>query len=72
MGGFCQQLITAVCYDRPESKRHTQKHCNACLHIFPIKIVSCVIHKLRNANGKKADYRLHHVYFHQHKQSIVL
>jgi len=51
---------------------HTPKqmHSNAPLHIFPIKVVACVIPKLRNANEKKVDDRVHHVNFHHHKPSI--
>ena len=66
MGGFCQRLITAVCFthkrDRQrvrkqrERGRHTRTpnkmHSNAPLHIFPIKVAACVIHELRNAYGK--------------------
>lgn len=40
-----------------ESRRdpytHKQMHSNTLLHIFPIKVVGSVIHKLRNAYGKK-------------------
>lgn len=73
MGGFCQRLITAAWAESEKTQRERTTRrstvMHACIH-FQLKL-PCVIHKLRNANGEKGNFRLQHVNFHQHKQSIA-